>query len=345
MKSNTLISLAAFGLVVGITLGASFAAHAQSVEEFYKGKQIRLIAGFAPGNDYDIGARFLAKYLTKHLPGHPTIIVQNMPQASSLASANFVYVQAPKDGTVISAPSRNITGQALTGQPNIEFDPRKFIWLGATSQPSRVCVKWHTVPINSPADLLTHEFIVAGSGAGTSTSLLPTVFNHVLGTKIKIVQGYKGSTDGILAIERGEVQGECASWAQFRTSEQLFREKKLVVLLRAEETPMAELPDVPSIFDLAKTDEQRQFMRFVFSSTEFGRPYLFPPGVPQDRVDAMRKAISDSVHDPELIAEAAKIKLDMAYHSPEQLEQLVANLYATPPALIDTIKKLIPAEK
>jgi tripartite-type tricarboxylate transporter receptor subunit TctC len=341
MKSPAIRVLAALGFMFGVAFGA----HAQSPEEFYKGKQIRLIVGFPPGNDYDLGARFLTKYLTKYIPGHPTFVVQNMPQASSLAATNYVYNQAPRDGTVIAAPSRNIASQALTGQANIEFDPRKFIWLGATSQPSRVCVKWHAAPIDTPADLFTHEFIVAAAGSGTSTSILPTVFNHVLGTKIKIVQGYKGSTDGILAIERGEVQGVCASWAQFRTSEQLFREHKLVVLLRAEESPMAEFPNVPSIFDYAKTDEQRQFMRFVFSSTEFGRPYVLPPGVPADRVAAMRKAFTDAVHDPELVAGAAKIKLDMAYHSPEQLEKLVADLYATPPALIESIKKLIPAEK
>jgi tripartite-type tricarboxylate transporter receptor subunit TctC len=340
MKANAITILATL-----CVLGVSSAALAQNAEEFYRGKQIRLIVGFAAGNDYDIGARFLARYLTKHIPGHPSIVVQNMPQASSLTSANYVYNQAPKDGTVIGAPSRNIASQALTGQPNIEFDPRKFIWLGGTSQPSRVCVKVSTAPINSPADLFTHEFIVAAAGSGTSTSILPTVFNHVLGTKIKIVQGYKGSTDGILAMERGEVQGLCASWAQFRTSEQLFRDGKLVVLLRAEEAPMAALPNVPSIFDYAKTDEQRQFMRFVFSSTEFGRPYVFPPDVPKDRVEVMRKAFAAAANDPELIAEAAKIKLDMAFHRAEQLEQLVAGLYATPPALIETIKKLIPSER
>lgn len=332
-------------LLVGLALMVAPSAWAQSAADFYKGKQIRLIVGFNVGNDYDLAARFLAKYMTKHLPGHPTIVVQNMPQASSLSAANYVYGQAPRDGTVIASPSRNIASQALMGQPNIEFDPRRFIWLGATSLPSRVCVKWHTVPINSPADLFTQEFIVAASGSGTSTSILPTVFNHVLGTKIRIVQGYKGSTDGILATERGEVQGVCASYAQFRTSEQLLREKKLVVLLRAEETAVPELADVPSIFDYAKTEEQRQFMRFVFSSTEFGRPYVFPPDVPKERVVAVRKAIADAAHDPELLAEAARIKLDMTYHAPEQLERLVANLYATPPELIESIKRLVPAER
>jgi len=146
----------------------------------------------------------------------------------------------------------------------------------------------------------------------------------------------------MLAIERGELQGACASYQQFRVSEQLFRDGKLTFLLRAEEAPIPEIPDVPSIFDFAKTDEQRQLMQFVFSSTEFGRPYVFPPEVPKDRVEIMRKAVAEAVHDPELVAEAAGIKMDMTYTPPDHLEQLVAKLYQTPPALVATVKALLP---
>jgi tripartite-type tricarboxylate transporter receptor subunit TctC len=200
-----------------------------------------------------------------------------------------------------------------------------------------------TVPIRTPADLFTHEFIVGGAGAGSSLSILPSVFNHVLGTKFRVVQGYKGTSDIVLAIERGELQGACASYGQFRTYEQLLRDGKLVFFLRAEETPIPELPDVPSIFDYAKTSEQRQLMRFVFSSTEFGRPYVLPPDVPSDRVAIMRKAFAEALRDPGLVAEAAKIKLDMTYRPPEHLEGLVAELYDTPPELIETVKKLVPS--
>jgi tripartite-type tricarboxylate transporter receptor subunit TctC len=164
----------------------------------------------------------------------------------------------------------------------------------------------------------------------------------VLGTKFHIVQGYQGMGDAMLAIERGELQGACASYQQFRVSEQLIHDGKLLFLLRAEEAPIAEAPDVPSIFDYAKTDEQRQLMRFAFSSTEFGRPYVFPPDVPADRVAIMRKAIAQAVADPELRAEAASIKMDMTYTPPEHLEQLVDKLYATPPPLIETVKALFP---
>src|SRR5262249_5642674 len=154
-----------------------------------------------------------------------------------------------------------------------------------------------TAPVKTPADLFTHELIVGGAGAGSSLSILPTVFNHVLGTKFRIIQGYKGTTDVILAVERGEVQGACASLGQFRVFDQLIRSGKLRFIFRAEEAAMPEIPDVPSIYDFAKTEDQRRFMRFVFSSTEFGRPYVLPPEVPKDRVVAMRKAFADTVND------------------------------------------------
>jgi tripartite-type tricarboxylate transporter receptor subunit TctC len=328
-----------------IALGLILATAAAHAEDFYKGKQLRLIAGFPAGNDYDLGARLLVKYLPKYIPGQPGIIVQNMPQAVSVAAANYLYNQAPRDGTVLGSFSRNIVNDALTGQPNLAADPRHFNWLGATSRPARVCVRWYTAPVKTPADLFTQEFIVGAAGATSSLAILPTVLNNVLGTKFRIVEGYQGMGDTLLAVQRGELQGACASFQQFRIVEQQIRDGKMTFLLRAEETPIADIPDVPSIFDYAKTDEQRQLMRFVFSSTEFGRPYVFPPDVPQDLVGVMRKAIADAVRDPDLVAEAAAIKMDMTYTAPERLEELVGKLYQTPPAVIEKVKALLPNEK
>src|SRR5580658_3909497 len=258
-----------FGLVLCLSPLMLLGPSGASAQDFYKDKQIRLIAGFPAGNDYDLGARLLAKYLPKHIPGQPGIIVQNMPQAASVVAANYIYFQAPVDGTMFGSFSRNIINDALTGQPNLQADPRRVTWLGATSRPARVCVRWHTAPVKTPADLFTQEFIVGAAGATSSLAILPTVFNKVLGTKIKIVEGYQGLGDAMLAMQRGETQGICGSYAQFRIADELVRDGKITFLLRAEEAPLAEIPDVPSIFDYAKTDEQRQLMRFVFSSTEF----------------------------------------------------------------------------
>jgi tripartite-type tricarboxylate transporter receptor subunit TctC len=329
-------------VVLGAAFGTHNQAYAQAAPDFYKNKQIRIIVGHAVGNDYDLAARFLARYLPKYIPGQPSIVVQNMPQAASIVAANYLYAQAPPDGSVLGSFSRNLPSQALLGQANIEADPRRFNWLAATSLPVRVCIRSQAAPVETPADLFTRELIVGGAGAGSSLNILPTVFNQVLGTKFRLVLGYKGTTEAVLATERGEVQGVCASYGQFRTFEQQFRDGKLVFLLRAEEAPIPEIPEVPSIFDHAREPEQKELMRFVFASTEFGRPYVFPPGVPKERVALMRKAFADALKDPELVAEAARIKLDMTYRSPDHLERLVTRLYATPPAMIETVKKLVP---
>ena len=317
-------------------------AHAQSEADFFKGKTVRMIVGFASGNEYDVGARVLARHLGRHIPGNPTVIVQNMPQAASIVAANYIYTQAPRDGTAIGAITRNLVNQALLGQANLEADPRKLIWLGGTSFPGRVCVVGERATVKTAAEVFTKELIVGSNGAGNSTNILPSVFNHVLGAKFRLIEGYKGTPDIVLAIERNEVEGVCASYGQFRGSAQAFQEGKLRVLFRAEEAKMAELPDTPSIYDFAKTEEQRQFMRFVFSSTEFGRPYVLPPGVPSVRVASMRKAVADAVADPELSAEADKLQVDMSWRAPEDLERITNALYQTPPALIEAVKKLVP---
>jgi tripartite-type tricarboxylate transporter receptor subunit TctC len=311
-----------------VLLATSRSAHAQAAQDFYKGKQIRLIIGYPVGNDYDLAGRFLARHLAKHIPGAPAIVVQNMPQAASLVAANFLTAQAPRDGTVLASFSRNIPSQARMGQMNMEVDPRRLNFIGATSLPSRVCVRWATAPVKTPAD--------------SSLSILPTVFNQVLGTRFRIIQGYKGTTDAVLAMERGEIQGSCSTYGQYRLYGELIRDGKLVFLLRAEEAVIPEIPDVPSIFDYAKTDEQRALMRFVFSSTGFGRPYAFPPDVPKDRVEIMRKAFAETLQDPALEVEAEKMKMDMTYRTADDLEHLVADLYVAPPALIETVKKLVP---
>ena len=266
-----------------------------------------------------------------------------MPQAAGIAAANFLQGQAPRDGLVMGTFTRNYPNQAIMRQANVEGDPRQLNWLGATSFPSRVCIASPKANVKTANDLFTQELIVGGGpGVSSSNSILPTVFNRVLGTKFRVITGYKGAQDAVLAIERGELEGVCATIAQFRPYEQLFTEGKLRVILHAEEANMPEFPGVPSIYDFVKTVEQRQFLRFVFSSAEFGRPYVFPPGVPQERVQVMRRAIAEALKDPELVTEATKMALDMSFRSPEHLEKVVANLYDTPPALIERVKELVP---
>src|SRR6185369_11084167 len=211
-------------------------AKADSVADFYKDKQIKLIIGNAAGGDYDLGGRLLARYLSAHIPGNPQVVVQNMPGASTVTATNYLWAKAPRDGTVIGSFSRNIASQAVIGKMNIEADPRKFGWLGGTSLPSRVCTVSAKSGVKSPADLFTREVIVAGSGAGSSLSIVPTALNNVLGTKFKLVEGYQGSGAAMIALERGEVEGICHTGGVFQSHHaQMVKDGQLKILLHVEE--------------------------------------------------------------------------------------------------------------
>jgi tripartite-type tricarboxylate transporter receptor subunit TctC len=321
-------------------IAASSDARAQTPEEFYRGKQVRMIVGHPAGGDYDIGGRLLAKHLTRHVPGHPTIVVQNLPTAASIAAANPLYTTAPKDGTVFGSFSRNLPSQAVLGHPSLQVDMRRFAWLGAVSLPSRICVSWHTSAVKKAEDVFAHELIVPGGGASSGLSIVPMILNHALSTKFRIVEGYKAFPDAMLALQRGEVEGLCNTYSQIVAHEELMRERKLNLLFYSEETAVR--PDIPSIFHFVKTDEQAQLLRFVFSSTEFGRPYVFPPEVPADRVAAMRNAFKAALADPELLQEAAKASLDMALRPPQDVVALIDKLYATSPQTLDVVRKLLP---
>jgi tripartite-type tricarboxylate transporter receptor subunit TctC len=332
------IRLVAITIAVAATIGS---AQAQNPAEFYKGKQLRLILGHPVGGDYDVGSRLLAKYLPRHIPGNPSIIVQNMPNGASIAAANYLYQIAPKDGTVFGSFSRNLPNQAVLGEPRLEADPRRFIWLGVTSLPSRVCVSWYTTPVKKAEDLFTHELIVPGGGSSSALTIVPTMLNHVLGMKFRIVQGYRAFPAAMLALIRGEVNGLCNTYVQIRKHSDLIRDQKIRILFHTENGPMSENPTIPSVFKFVKNNEQSQLLRFVFSTVEFGRPYVLPPGTPADRVAALRKAVKDTVFDADLLAEAKKAKIDMTYKSPEEIENLLNELYATPPELLAVIKKLL----
>jgi len=332
-----------------LLMGAAMAFHlppavAESVGDFYKDKQLRIIVGNSSGGDYDQGARLLAKYLGAHLPGRPTVIVQNMPGAATITAANYIYKQAPHDGTVLGSFSRNIPSQAVIGQKNLEADPRKFGWIGGSSLPSRICAVSGKNAVKSPADLFSRELIVAGSGAGSSLSIVPTVLDNVLGMKFKVVEGYRGANEAILALERGEVEGICHTYSLFQTTHaRMVKEGQVRILMHVEEAAFPDDPSVPSVYEFAKTESQKQLLRFLFSSTEFGRPYVVPPGVPQERLAALRQAFAEALRDPGLIEEANKTLLDMTYRPPQELEKLVQALYATPPELINEAEKIMPA--
>jgi tripartite-type tricarboxylate transporter receptor subunit TctC len=329
-------------VITAIVLSTTSAtAPAQAPEDFYRGKEVRMIVGHPTGSDYDIGGRLLAKYLSRHVPGKPTIVVQNLPTAASIMAANTLFNTAPKDGTVFGSFSRNLPSQAVVGHPNLQVDMRRLEWLGAVSRPSRVCVSWHTSRVKRAEDVFEHELVIPGGGASSGLSIVPMILNHALNTRFRIVEGYRAFPDAILALERGEVAGICNPYNLIVAREELVRNRKLNFLFSSEETAVR--PDIPSIFKFVKTEEQARLLRFVFSSTEFGRPYAFPPGVPPDRVAAMRTAFKAALTDPDLLQEAERSKLDMSLRPPEDLMVLIGTLYATSPQTLEVVRKLLPS--
>ena len=325
-------------------LGAScYPANAENAEEFYRGKQIRLIIGNAAGAEYDLGGRLLARYLGRHIPGHPTIVVQNMPGAAGILASNYLYNAAPRDGTVFGSVSRNIPIQAAIGRDNLSADPRRFGWIGGSGLPSRVCYVRASSPIRTARDLFEQELIVGGAGAGSSLSFVPVALQRVLHMKFRLVEGYRGIADAVVALLRGEIEGICHGYNNLKTTQAaLLRDGHIRLLLHAEETPLPDGTDVPSIYEYVSTPQQRQILRFIFSAVEFGRPYFAPPAVPPERLDALRTAFKATHADPDLMAEAERLQIDMTYRPHAVLQKLANDLFATPKELVDQVQKIMP---
>jgi tripartite-type tricarboxylate transporter receptor subunit TctC len=332
-----------FALVAAIAMSVG-TAHAQAPNEFYRGKQIRLVIGNSVGAEYDLGGRLVARHLGRHIPGHPGIVVQNMQGAAGILASNYLYNAAPRDGTVVGAVSRNIPIQAMLGRDNLKADPRQFGWIGGSGLASRVCYVAQSSPITRPSDLFERELVVGGAGAGSSLSFVPIALHRVLHMKFRLVEGYRGVADAVVALQRGEIEGICHTYNALKTTQAaLLRNRQIRLLLRAEETPLADGTEVPSIYEYVSSEQQRQILRFIFSAVEFGRPYFAPPGVPQDRIDVLRRAFAAVHADPEFRAEAESLQLDVDYRPPAALQQLVDDLFATPKELVAQAKAIMPA--
>jgi tripartite-type tricarboxylate transporter receptor subunit TctC len=253
-----------------------------------------------------------------------------MEGAGSLRAANYLYVRAPKDGTSIATFARGGAFYPLLGLEGATFEAIKFNWLGSANNEVSVCVAWYTSGINSVQDLIDKGMTVGGTGPSDDTVQFARVMNGVLNTKLKIVTGYPGGGDVVLAVERGELQGRCGwSWSSVKsTHKSWIDEKKIKVLVQLSLNKHKEMPDVPLVTDLAKTDEQRQLLKVIFARQVMGRPYAAPPGTPQDRVAALRKAFMDTMNDPEFLADSDKAQLEINPVSGEEVQKLVSEIYA-----------------
>jgi tripartite-type tricarboxylate transporter receptor subunit TctC len=337
------------GMAAGVVLTVASAATgwAQTPAEFYKGKNVELFVGYSAGGGYDVYARMVARYMGKHIPGNPTVIVKNLDGAGSLRLANQLYNAMPKDGTVFGTIARGAAFDPLLGNEQAQFDASKYNWIGSANDEVSVCVSWNTTGITKIEDLYNKELIVGGTGPSADTDQFPRIVNGVLGTKFKIISGYPGGNDISLAMERGEVQGRCGwSWSSVISTRKDWYDKKTInVLVQLSLQKHADLPNVPAILDLAKTPEQKQILTLVFARQALGRPFVAPPGVPQDRVDALRKAFMDTMKDKEFLAEAEKAKLEITPISGADVQKIVVDAYKTDPATVKKTAEMLKVEK
>ena len=325
------IPAAAFA-ITGIIIFVAV-ARAQSAAEFYRGKSIELDIGYSVGGGYDLYARLIARRLGLHVPGNPTVVPKNMEGAGSLRLANYLYAAAPRDGTVIGAISRGAAFDPLLNEQGARFDASKFSWIGSANNEVSVCVALTSSGISKFDDLFANPLTIGSTGAGDDTYQFPALVNAVLGTKFKIVTGYPGGNDVSLALERGEVQGRCGwSWSSIKTTRlNWVRNNRIIVLVQMSLSKHPDLPDVPLIMDLAKTDEQRQIFKMIFARQTMGRPYAAPPDLPADRLAALRKAFMDTMTDKDFLDEAKQSKFEIDPVSGQELEALVKEVYRTPP--------------
>src|ERR671916_592585 len=281
-------------------------------DDFYRGKRIELYVGSDVGGAYDGYARLLARHIGKHLPGNPGAIVKNMPGAGGMRLANHLYTAARQDGTEFGILNQGAPMSQALNEEGVRYDVRRMNWIGSTHSTVNVAFSWHTSPVKTIQDAQKQELIVGTTGAGSATSFYPELMNQFLGTKFKVIGGYKGNNDMMVAIERGEVNGRGAyNWANLRDQTDWVRDKKVNILVQMGAERAPDLPDVPLMHELAKNDADREVLEFVSLSPALGRPFVAPPGLPPERLAMLRAAFDATMRDPEFLAEAAASKREI----------------------------------
>jgi len=308
---------------------------AQSGADFFRGKTINLYVAFPAGGGYDIYSRLAARFMAKHLPGNPNIVVQNMLGAGGVKAANFLYDVAPRDGTALGMIADNAATEEVVGSPGITYKSQNFQWIGRVTSSVNVEAVWASSPVRTMEDLRTQELIVGSTGAAGITTVTRRVANAIGGTKFKIVTGYAGSPEACLAMEKGEVMGCAPSWTHLKINLHDWLEQKRVrVVLQWGVNRHKELPDVPTMVELGRTDEDRKVLALYGSATDLGRSIAAPPGVPADRVEALRRAFDKALADPELIAEVQKANLDYDPMKGEDLQSFIKDVANLSPAVV-----------
>ena len=349
--------MARAGLIVisvSVALGASAlsaGASAQGQQPFYQGKQITMVVGSAPSGGYDLYARLLARHWPQLIPGNPNFVVQNMDGAGSLVATNFIANTAPRDGTTIGGVQNHMGFEPLLGmtgpRENVRFKAQELNWLGSAAKEVPVVVVWHASPVMTFDDTFKQELLMGSSGTATSDSVYANVMNAMLGTKFKVIAGYKSQGELGAAIERGEVVGRAGWFTSSLTSTRgdWLRDKKVRVLAQLALEKHPDFPDVPLVLDWAKSADVKPQLEFSLAWMLMGRPFLAPPAVPADRVKLLRDTFMQAVATPGLLEEAKKLKLEISPMSGVEIDELLAKYYKTPPDVVEKVRKIVAPQR
>jgi tripartite-type tricarboxylate transporter receptor subunit TctC len=335
LQHTFIIALALVGCVCSGTAGAD------SVADFYRGKTLKMVINSTPGAGYDIYARLVARYMAKHIPGKPTILPQNLPGAGGRAAAVYVYNVAVKDGLTLAALNRSVALTQVTGDSKLQFDIARFNWIGNPESDNSTLVTWYTSGVRTIEEA-KHKSVVIGATGGNS-AIYPQVMNAVVGTKFKIVRGYRGGNQVNLAMEKGEVQGRGDNaWGSWKSAHpEWLREHKINILVQIGLRKAPDLPEVPLLLDLARNTGDRALLKLLSAPPALGHPIVTSPGVPPERVKALRAAFDAAIRDPALLDEAKRLKRNINPSSGAELARIISDILATPKPIQDRLAAMI----
>jgi tripartite-type tricarboxylate transporter receptor subunit TctC len=331
--------------VAGVMLLVSgiVTASGQAPEQFYKGRQLTMLAFSGAGSTYDIYARLLVRHLGDHIPGHPTFIVQNMVGAGGLKLVDYLYRIAPADGSVMGTIGRGLPFEPMLGENPVNFDPLRLTWLGSMNRDVTVAMAWHTAKVKTFADLKKYDLLVPGTGAGADSEIIPLAINSFAGTRFKIIEGYRDTSVAALAMERGELDGLAYwSWSAIMAAHpDWIRDKKVNLLFHTGAHPIAAVPDVPSIRDLVDNPTDKKALALLLAREILGRPFLAPPEVPANRAAVLRSAFAATLRDPEFQNDAEQARLDTDLVTGDEVDTVLKDSAAAPPEVIDRLKQAL----
>jgi tripartite-type tricarboxylate transporter receptor subunit TctC len=326
-------------LAAALVTIAGLPAAAQTPEEFYKGKTIDFVIGYPPGGSNDVWGRIMTRHIGKHIPGKPAVVPKNMPGAGSFLAINQVFNVLPKDGTIIAIGAPTAALDERLGSQGVRFKTAQLNWIGRVDSLVNMVFMWKTSPVQTIAQAQQKEATLSGTGAGSTVSVYPTVLNNVIGTKFKLIMGYKGSSEAMLAVERGEVEGHSTSWTALKVAHpDWLRDKSVRLLVQFALKRHPEMADIPTAVELGRSDEERAVLAAVMNASEVGTAFFTTPGVPADRLEALRRAFDATMKDPEFLAEVQKTRLAVNPIRGEELQKLVVEVASLSPAIIDKVR-------